>query len=122
MSITTQLTHSNEAWKLLRGLVCLYKPPGYPASSLYGMLKNRITQDLNCMERTVYSDENLLPDPEQFGLEAEQSRLVVTSGDTEIVSSQTIRDYSTHPAVLGHGFHHQDHKVYGEITGSTSCT
>ena len=121
MSITTQLTHSNEAWKLLRGLVCLYKPPGYPASSLYGMLKNRITQDLNCMERTVYSDENLLPDPEEFGLEAEQSRLVVTTGDTEIVSSQTIRDYSTHPAVLGHGFHHQDHKVYGvNILGDKS--
>ena len=59
MSITTQLTHSNEAWKLLRGLICLYKPPGYPASSLYGMLKNRITDDLNCMERAVHRDEAL---------------------------------------------------------------
>ena len=117
MSITTQLTHSSEAWKLLRGLVCLYKPPGYPASSLYGMLKNRITQDLNCMEREVHSDENLL-DPGEFGLEPQ---VLMSSQGTEIVSSHQIQDYSTHPLVLGHGFHHSDHKVYGvNILGDKS--
>ena len=122
MSVTTKLTHSNEAWKLLRGLVCLYKPPGYPASSLYGMLKNKITQDLNCMERTVYSDENLLPDPGEFGLEeARQPLVLMSSRGTEIVSSHHIQDYSTHPSVLGHGFHHSDHKVYGvNILGDKS--
>ena len=122
MSITTQLTHSNEAWKLLRGLICLYKPPGYPASSLYGMLKNRITDDLNCMERAVYSDEALLPDPGETGIEeAREPQVIVSSQGTEIVSSTHIRDYSTHPSVLGPGFHHSDHKVYGvNILGDKS--
>ena len=103
---------------MLRGLICLYKPPGYPASSLYGMLKNRITQDLNCMERTLYGDENLLPDPGEFGLDRE---VLMRVGGKEIVSTKHIRDYSSHPAVLGHGFHHSDHKVYGvNILGDKS--
>ena len=60
MSLTTSLALSSDAWRLLRGVTCLYKPPGYPAGKLMNLLKHKLEQDLNRMERKVNRDERKL--------------------------------------------------------------
>ena len=103
MSITTQLTHSAETWKYLKGLVSLYKPPGYPAHVLLKMMRCRLAADLNCMQRTpCQTDLHLLTDGD--GAE------VVTKSHSEVMEGGGggVQDYSSHPAVLGPGYHWED--------------
>ena len=112
MSITTTLTHSSEAWKFLRGLVCLYKPPGYPAPSLLGVTRHKLAADLNCMERSVDTEDgHLLSDGSEQGLTEVSSKLVSSSQTTDILSSTGITDYSSHPFVLGDPYDYHDFEV-----------
>ena len=104
MSITTQLTHSAEAWSHLKGLVSLYKPAGYPAHALVKLLKVRLAEELNCMRRSVEDDTSLL-DAGGGGGE------LVTSPESDVMRQEEgrkVMDYSSHPAVLGPGYSWED--------------
>ena len=106
MSISTTLTHSLEAWKYLRGLVCLYKPPNYSQKSLLFQLKHKVSQDLNLMERTVeQSDTELI---EANSDNSEDNNLILRTDTMDVMTTGDITDYSTHPLVLGPGYHPTD--------------
>lgn len=47
------LIYSSDAWRLLNGIVSIYKPPGMSPKFLLKMLQNRIVSDLNRMQRRV---------------------------------------------------------------------
>ena len=106
MSISTTLTHSLEAWKYLRGLVCLYKPPNYSQKSLIFQLKNKVSQDLNLMERTVDQSETELIEANSNN--SEEGNLILKTDTMEVMTTGDITDYSTHPLVLGPGYHPND--------------
>ena len=110
MTISTQLTHSCEAWKYLKGLVCIYKPPGYSLSSIIAIMKQRLVQDLNSMERTVHSDEDVSEhstDVQGF-INSSNSLTSPSSGEIITSSKNGEIDYSSHPLVLGDGYHFND--------------
>eukprot|EP00090_Calanus_glacialis_P007477 TRINITY_DN15907_c0_g1_i1.p1 TRINITY_DN15907_c0_g1~~TRINITY_DN15907_c0_g1_i1.p1 ORF type:complete len:351 (-),score=129.59 TRINITY_DN15907_c0_g1_i1:41-1093(-) len=102
----TRLTHSRDAWRLLNGLVCLYKPAGYPGVSLTNMLKHRLVDDLNSMERSVEREDRRLE------LEGGGGEVVVSdvSGGDVVAGGQGL-DYSVHPLVLGPGYTAEDIQV-----------
>jgi len=103
MSLTTRLTHSNDAWRLLNGLVCLYKPAGYAGSKLTAMLKYNLAEDLNRMQRTVESEDRRLE------LDRGGGELVGRSDKAvEVVAGGSNIDYSVHPHVLGPGYEADD--------------
>jgi len=108
MSITTQLTHSAETWYHLRGLVSLYKPPGYPSHVLVKMLRSRLAADLNCMRRSCEGDTALLMEGDGGG----GGGVIVSNSASELMAGGggdiSVQDYSSHPAVLGPGYHWRD--------------
>ena len=110
MTISTQLTHSCEAWKYLKGLVCVYKPPGYSLSSIIAIMKQRLVQDLNSMERTIHSDEVSEHSTDVQGFINSSNSLTSPSSNGEIITSSRNGeiDYSSHPLVLGDGYHFND--------------
>jgi len=110
MSLSTTLTHSKDAWSLLRGVVCLYKPSDYSGARLIAALKHKLISDLNQMERTVDSENKFTP----LG-DGEASSAITTKGTSEAVifnkTGNGNTDYSVHPLVLGPGYHFDDLKV-----------
>jgi len=115
MSITATLTHSAEAWRLLSGLVCLYKPAGYSGSKLVHMLRHNLVDDLNRMQRTVQSEGRRV-ELEGGGLKKQLtgggSKLAVIEGGGDIVTGMSACvDYSVHPKVLGPGYCTDDLRV-----------
>jgi len=98
MSLTTSLALSSDAWRLLRGVTCLYKPPGYPAGKLMNLLKHKLEQDLNRMERKVNRDERKLQ------LTGGGGGDVIPGSVGGGVSVGHGVDYSVHPLVLGPGY------------------
>ena len=101
MTITKQLTHSTEAWKYLRGLVCLYKLPQYPLSNLITILKSNCSMDLNHMKRTVESEgQELISDGNsqgnflgnnEAGLIESKQKLILSTKSTDIMTTSDIR-------------------------------
>ena len=98
MSLTTSLTLSSDAWRLLRGVTCLYKPPGFSAGKLVNMLKHNLEQDLNRMERKVDRDERKL-----HLTGGSEGDIIPGSGDVGVAVGHGT-DYSVHPLVLGPGY------------------
>jgi len=48
-----RLVYSADAWRLLNGLVSVYKPAGITSKMIANVLRFSIVEDLNCMERKV---------------------------------------------------------------------
>lgn len=96
------VTQSNEAWRLLQGLITLYKPAGMSQASALGRMKNKVTEGLNGLKRTVKS-------------EGGQKLQLASSCDSLVAAGQTavsdyrdhqtaVTDYRVHPLVLGPGY------------------
>jgi len=106
MSLTTRLTKSRDAWGLLRGIACVYKPSEYLQGRLMVMLRHRLMEELNSMERVVERDDGMLQ------LDG-GSRDIVAGGNTvggDMVAGQSV-DYSVHPLVLGPGYTPEDIQI-----------
>lgn len=86
LSITT----AREAWRILRGVCCVYKPPDYALASLKRSVKAALVNDLNRLERT--------------------HETAVQQNDWEVFQSGAVvgGDYSLHPLILGDGFELDD--------------
>ena len=111
MSITTQLTHSSQAWNYLRGLVCVYKPPRYSLGSVLRKLRYNVAEDLNCMERTYSDNEDIrkIDSSESNNFNA----LQLSSNDELLeIESKSNVDYGNHPLVLGPAYVQEDLKTY----------
>jgi len=100
MSLTTSLTLSRDAWRLLRGVTCLYKPPGYPAGKLINLIKYKLGKDLNRMERKVERDESKLH------LTGGRGDIIPSSGGGVVLGH--CGDYSVHSSVLGPAYDPDD--------------
>ena len=106
MSLQVQTVKSaSDAWKLLKGLVCIYKPSEYPLGSFIARLKRNLVEDLNEMQRSIESNythpinTNFI-DRNSDMTENHTNELDKYESDmTELISP----DYSRHPLVLGKG-------------------
>lgn len=88
--VTVSISTSREAWNLLRGITCLYKPPGVSSRAVYEDMKEKLTIDLNQLKR-----EHEISPPKGM------------INDLKPTSC----DYSLHPLVLGDGFQKEDIRV-----------
>jgi len=109
MSITATLTHSADAWRLLSGLVCLYKPAGYSGGKLVQMLKYNLIDELNRMQRIVQSEGRQELEggsgQKHMQLAGGGSQVAVRKGGGDIeANGSACVDYSVHPRVLGPGY------------------
>lgn len=97
---------ASDAWKLLRGLVCVYKPSDYPIGTLVYHLQRNLASDLNEMRRSVEYNS--------FGSVLDESSTEIEDGINKLHSSDVAKyeddygglattDYATHPLVLGKG-------------------
>jgi len=84
MSLTT-VTLAKDAWKLLRGLSCIYKPSDTEYETIFSKFTEKITNDLNSMKQSDVDDRH--------------------DGRNQLVPSQS---YANHPLVLGPGFEPED--------------
>lgn len=100
---------ASDAWKLLRGLVCVHKPADGTVPSLLHNLRKRLACDLNDMRRSV--EYNSLQIEEKSSKDDDgtktnhSSDLEKYEGGYEGLVSQ---NYATHPLVLGKGFMPED--------------
>jgi len=83
MSIST-ITLARDAWKLLRGVCCIYKPSESDVQTSLKKFTENMTSDLNSMERNLDSGHS--------------------NGDQLVT-------YSSHPLVIGPGFEPEDMTV-----------
>ena len=101
----------------------MYKPPGYSLSSIVGILRQKMVQDLNCMERfseQSVDESHLLSDSDSTVLLENNSSELINlepSSSAVVSSSGEIRDYSSHPSVLGPGYSFSDmsHKKVNQL-------
>ena len=83
-----KLSYGRKAWKLLRGLSCIYKPSDYDMDDAIEKLKINLCQDLNKMKRstaiTDYASHPLVLgpgfEPDDFDIEPIHSLAHRTSG------------------------------------------
>ena len=95
---------ASDAWKLLRGLVCVHKPSDGSIGSLVNNLKRRLVCDLNEMKRSVECNSlhhlHQTSSKDENGITNHPCDVdKYESGYEGIVSP----DYATHPLVLGKG-------------------
>lgn len=57
---------SSDAWKVLNGLVCVYKPAGVEQESLQSQIKRNLAEDLNCMKRSVTVKQGMVAPPVNY--------------------------------------------------------
>ncbi len=118
------LRTSSEAWRLLRGVVALYKPAGVTMAGLKKNLKARIVSDLNEMDRNDKWEalrEKWGFDPQEAGHGLPRALLrpggasAAGQGESGAATEETARrhllDYSLHPSLLGEGFREDDIRV-----------
>uniref|UniRef100_A0A914X795 Pseudouridine synthase II N-terminal domain-containing protein n=1 Tax=Plectus sambesii TaxID=2011161 RepID=A0A914X795_9BILA len=89
-----------DAWRLLHGVVCLYKPRDMSIKSLYRQLANNLCADLNALDQApmkLIERDIVQPHP------VTQSLLVV--------GRKTQLDYSTHPLVVGDPYRPEDIEI-----------
>ncbi len=123
------LRTSSEAWRLLRGVVALYKPAGVTMAGLKKNLKARIVSDLNEMDRNDKWEalrEKWGFDPQEAGHRLPRALLrpggtsaagqgesgaAAASTSAEETARRHLLDYSLHPSLLGEGFREDDIRV-----------
>jgi len=89
----TQLVYSADAWRLLQGVVSIYKPPGMAPKSAMFMLKSKLVHELNKMERKV--DPRFLAGKSNY-LQIDPSK----QGGQYISQSQLVENQLKVPATL----------------------
>lgn len=91
MSVKQLVTESTIAWKLLNGILCVYKPAGVHHITAQKILKTKIANELCEMECR------------------DQYQHVMIEGDTtEDMSVTVIPSYADHPLVIGPRYQSQD--------------
>ena len=99
---------ASEAWQLLRGLVCVYKPSDYPIGTLIYQLQKSLADDLNEMRRSVELNSlSSVPQNNSVGLKDCMSLHSTSSSEIaeyeEDYGLPASVNYATHPLVLGKG-------------------
>ena len=96
---------ASDAWKLLRGLVCVHKPADYPMGTFAYHLKRYLVKDLNEMRRSIefdsFSSLTNASSSDGDGSKSVSSLNVDTheSNYEEMLPT----DYAKHPLVIGKG-------------------
>ena len=57
--MTLRLLYASDAWRVLNGLVCLYKPPGMQCGAMADIVTRNLARDLNNMKREDLSQLTL---------------------------------------------------------------
>ena len=116
---------ASQAWKLLRGIVCLYKPSDYPIGTLWYHLQRNLVDGLNEMKRSL--EFNSFDQDHSHAVRLNSGGYRVANAPLEEIhgiGSEMIEynedvhgglesavDYATHPLVLGKGFLKDDINV-----------
>lgn len=91
MSVTQCVTEAHTAWKLLNGVLCLYKPAGVHSIVTQKILKAKIANELCEMEcRDQYQ------------------HVLIEGNTTKDMSVTVIPSYADHPLVIGPRYQSQD--------------
>lgn len=91
MSVTQFVTEAPTAWKLLNGILCLYKPAGFHSLTAQKLLKAKIANELCEMEcRDQYH------------------HVLIEGNTTKDMSVTVIPSYADHPLVIGPRYQSQD--------------
>ncbi|XP_023346568.1 mitochondrial mRNA pseudouridine synthase Trub2 [Eurytemora carolleeae] len=83
-----RLVYSAEAWRLLHGIVSLYKPAGMPMSVLIKGLNYSLVRDLNMMERLVEPQYLLGSSSSPAGLDI--SRRYFPSSQSQLIQNKMV--------------------------------
>ena len=109
MATTLQAIKSaSEAWQLLRGLVCVYKPSDYPIGTLIYQLQRSLADDLNEMRRSVEFN-SMSSEPQSNSEGPKDCTALHSTSSSEIAEYEedyglpASVNYATHPLVLGKG-------------------
>ena len=109
MATTLQAIRSaSEAWQLLRGLVCVYKPSDYPIGTLIYQLQKSLADDLNEMRRSVELN-SMSSEPQSNSERLKDCTALHSTSSAEIAEYEedyglpASVNYATHPLVLGKG-------------------
>ena len=96
---------ASDAWKLLKGLICVYKPSDYPLGSFVYTLRRNLVQDLNEMRRSVECNSISPSGGELIGSDGnlEDNHLLDIKKYESDYKELVPPDYSIHPLVLGKG-------------------
>lgn len=100
-----------DAWRLLQGVVCLYKPRDMPMRSMYRRLVDSLCADLNALEQPpmkLIERDVVRPHPDTQAL--------------LVVGRKTQLHYSTHPLVVGAAYRPEDIEISALLESDTeSC-
>ena len=109
MATTLQAIRSaSEAWQLLRGLVCVYKPSDYPIGTLIFQLQRSLADNLNEMRRSVELN-SMSSEPQSNSEGFKNCTALHSTSSSEIAEYDedyglpASVNYATHPLVLGKG-------------------
>ena len=96
---------ASDAWKLLRGLVCVHKPSDYPIGTLVYNLKKNLVNDLNEMRRSIEFDSFSSLTNASSNDEDESKSVPSMDLDTYESNYEGLlpTDYAKHPLVIGKG-------------------
>ena len=104
MALKTQsVKTASDAWKLLKGLVCVYKPAEYPIRSFTEKIKSNLVEDLNGMKRSIESNYVHPMDIESSNGNSDDSPSFQIEKYESDFANLVPPDYSRHPLVLGKG-------------------
>ena len=95
---------ASDAWKLLRGLVCVHKPPDYPMGTFVYHLKRYLVRDLNEMRRSIEFDSfSSLTNASSNDKDESKSAPSLDIDTHESNEGLLSTDYAKHPLVIGKG-------------------
>ena len=106
MSVQVHSVRSaSDAWKLLRGLVCVHKPADYSIKTLVYHLKRNLVNDLNEMRRSIEFDSLSSMNKASSNETNETKSAQTLNLDTYDSNYEGLlpTDYAQHPFVLGKG-------------------
>ena len=107
-SKTQSVKTASDAWKLLKGLVCVYKPSEYPLGSFEQKIKSNLVDDLNGMKRSIESNYVHPMDIESSNSNSDDSPSIQIEKYESDFANLVPPDYSRHPLVLGKGMFNLD--------------
>lgn len=91
MSWRPLLREASDAWRCLRGVFCVYKPPRVSMKNVHKLISFNLTKDLNRMRFTV-----------------PRKRVEIIGSVAGELTVRKCEDFSTHPLVLGPMFEKND--------------
>ena len=104
MALKTQsVKTASDAWKLLKGLVCVYKPAEYSLRTFQEKIKSNLVEDLNGMKRSIDSNYVHPMEIEPSNGNSDDSPSIQIEKYESDFANLVPPDYSRHPLVLGKG-------------------